>query len=58
VKLPLCDFVMLRSAPLPIVVGSDALLLAPSMSPPPMTVAVLMTFDAVGATLTVSVIAG
>jgi hypothetical protein len=49
---------MLRSGTPATVVGSEALLLPPLTSLPPETVAVLVTVEALGATSTVSVIAG
>ena len=61
VKLPLCDLVMVRSGTLGglMVVGSEAESLPVLASPPPATVAVLVTLaGALAATFTVSVMAG
>src|SRR5262245_23850586 len=58
-KLPVCTFRMVRSGTTMIVVGSLAELLLESTSPPPETMAVLVTdAGALGATFTVIVIGG
>ncbi len=58
-KFPLCDFAMVRSAACTTVVGSVAVSLAVFNSPPPETVAELVTeAGALLATFTVSVMTG
>ena len=59
VKLPMCVFAIVRSGPGTIVVGSLAVSLVASSSPPPDTVARLVTLaGAFPATLTVRMIDG